>query len=148
MPTFLHPRGLSRSCAHVPRASPLASTWQRLKLSLSLSLSLGLSRRSTFSDGWPSWPCRYVHTCTPLAHVASMATHLVGTIAHPFRPFLDLKLLLHLNLYVFAFLHLLRSEQCWLLVLQVDLKLLLHLKCRVLLYHVLDYRLCFVHGYF
>jgi hypothetical protein len=30
-------------------------------------------------------------------------------------------------MYVFAFLHLSESEQCRLLVLQVDLKLLLHL---------------------
>jgi hypothetical protein len=30
-------------------------------------------------------------------------------------------------MYVFAFLHMLGSEQCWLLVLQVDIKLLLHL---------------------
>jgi hypothetical protein len=36
-PTFMHPRGSSRSCAHVPPRFSLALTQQRLKLSLSVS---------------------------------------------------------------------------------------------------------------
>jgi hypothetical protein len=102
-----------------PPCSSLASTrW--------LPLSLSPSWRSALDDRCPprpSPPCPHVHP----TGVGSLwgGEHPAGMAAHPFRPSLDLELLLHLSSYVFAFLHLSGSEQCRLLVLQVDFKLLL-----------------------